>query len=111
MQKTGNLLLVERRDDDTYTIRMTPQLQDEAGEVAYAKFTDSDAVETDDEILIIESSKTVMEIASPITGKVIERNTAAEDKPDLLNSTEPSDNWLLKLTDVDEASFNALEEA
>ena len=56
----------------------------------------------------LEASKTVLEMTSPLAGKIIKRNEAVVSQPDLLNSTDPADNWLVQLTDVDVASYAAL---
>ena len=72
---------------------------------------DKDEVEVDDEIVSIEASKTVLDVQSPLAGKIVERNTKAEDEPELLNSEKPEENWLVKLENVDEAAFDKLENA
>ena len=48
---------------------------------------------------------------SPLNGTVIERNTKAIDNPEILNSSDPEESWVVKLTNVDEGEFNALDEA
>ena len=45
---------------------------------------------------------------SPLAGKIVERNTKAEDEPAILNSEKPEENWLVKLENVDEAAYDAL---
>ncbi|MCC9969994.1 glycine cleavage system protein H, partial [Streptococcus agalactiae] len=53
----------------------------------------------------------VMAILSPLTGKVVKVNTAASQEPTLLNSEKADENWLVVLTEVDYAAFEALENA
>ncbi|RIL45793.1 glycine cleavage system protein H, partial [Mammaliicoccus fleurettii] len=53
----------------------------------------------------------VLDVQSPLAGKIVARNTKAEDEPTLLNSEKAEENWLVKLENVDEAAFNALPEA
>lgn len=110
MERIGNFLLITK-DGDQYTISMTAELQDDVGTVGFVEFNKEDELTVDDAILNLEASKTVLEIATPIAGTVVERNTKAEDNPQLLNSAKADENWLIKLTNVDEAAFNALEEA
>src|SRR5699024_11340881 len=64
----------------------------------------NDEIEVDDEIVSIEASKTVLDVQSPLAGKIVERNTKAEDEPTILNSEKPEENWLIKLENVDERS-------
>ena len=110
MKKFANYLWVEK-EGDLYTISMTPELQDDIGTVGYVEYTDTDDLAVDGVILNLEASKTVMSILSPLAGRVVERNLAAQDSPTLLNSEKPEEHWVVKLTDVDQASFEALEDA
>ena len=52
-----------------------------------------------------------MAILTPLAGRVLAFNTAALDEPTLLNSEKPEENWLVRLTDVNEEDFLALEDA
>lgn len=110
MAKTKNFFFIEKEGDE-YTISMTPELQDDVGTVGFIEFLDVDQVKENDPFLNMEAAKTVFEAQSPLAGKISARNEAAEDNPELLNSEKTEDNWLIKLTDVDEEAYNALEEA
>jgi glycine cleavage system H lipoate-binding protein len=110
MKKRGEFLFIEK-NGDVYTLSMTPELQDDIGTVGYVEYIDTDALEVDDAILNLEASKTVLELASPLAGKITERNEALTNEPALLNSAKPEENWVVKLTNVDEEAFNQLDEA
>lgn len=110
MKKIANYLWVEK-DGEEYTIRMTAELQDDVGTLGFVHFTDKDVLAVNDEILSLEASKTVMAILTPLAGRVLAFNIAALDEPTLLNSEKPEENWLVRLTDVNEEDFLALEDA
>lgn len=110
MKKRANFLFIEK-NDDVYTLSMTPELQDDIGTVGFVEFIETESLEIDEPIANLEASKTVLEIASPLAGTVVGLNEDAISEPTLLNSANPEENWVFKLTDVDEAAFNALEEA
>ncbi len=110
MKKREKFLFIEK-NDDMYTISMTPELQDDIGTVGFVEFTDGDSVEAGEAILNLEASKTVLELESPLAGKIVERNEALTAEPSLLNSAKAAENWVVKLTDVDETVFNKFEEA
>ncbi len=110
MKKRGNFLFVEK-NNDTYTISMTPELQDDVGTIGFVDFILEDHFNTGDPILNLEASKTVLEMSTPLAGKVVERNEVLTTEPSLLNSAKPEENWVIKLTDVDESEFNNLEDA
>lgn len=110
MKKFANYLWVEKTDD-TYTISMTPELQDDVGTIGYVEFAEGEQLEKDGLILNLEASKTVMGILSPLAGRIVSRNEAALEQPTLLNSPKAEENWLVRLTGVDEAAFAGLEDA
>ena len=107
MKKLGNYLWV-KKEGDIYTLSMTPELQDDVGTVGYVEFTRESQVEAGDSLLSLEASKTVLDIFSPLSGRIVEFNSAAQDQPTLLNSANPAESWLVRLTDVEEAAFLAL---
>ncbi|WP_405099522.1 glycine cleavage system protein H [Oceanobacillus sp. FSL H7-0719] len=110
MKKREDFLFIEK-NDDVYTISMTPELQDDIGTVGFVEFSDGDSLEAGDAILNLEASKTVLELDTPLRGKIVERNEALTAEPSLLNSAKAEENWVVKLTDVDEAAFSKFEEA
>lgn len=110
MKKFINYLYVEQVGD-LFVVSMTPELQDDVGTIGYVEFTDQDQVAVDDVLLNLEASKTVMGILSPLAGRIVERNQAAELTPTLLNSEKPEDHWIVKLADVDQAIFDSFEDA
>jgi len=109
MRKFANFLWIDK-EGENYTIRMTPELQDDVGTIGFVQFNMDDQLEAEDEILSLEASKTVMSIVTPLAGKVVARNLAATENPKLLNSEKPEEHWLVTLTDVDETAFLALED-
>lgn len=110
MKKRGNFLFIEK-NEDVYTISMTPELQDDIGTVGFVEYMNEETLNVDDTIANIEASKTVIDMASPLAGKIVGRNEAAISEPTLLNSAKAEENWVIKLIDVDEEAFNKLEEA
>ena len=50
-----------------------------------------------EEIGVIETSKAVSEIYSPLSGKIVEVNTALDDAPETLNSDPYGAGWLVKI--------------
>ncbi len=50
-----------------------------------------------EEIGVIETSKAVSEIYSPLSGIIVEVNTALDDAPETLNSDPYGAGWLVKI--------------
>lgn len=109
MQKRANFLFITK-EENTYVLSMTPELQDDLGTVGFIDFTEASHIEQGDTLVNIEAAKSVLELDSPITGDVVEVNKAAVDNPSLLNSEKAEENWLVKLNNVNEEEFLALED-
>lgn len=110
MKKVANYLWVEKNGEE-YTLIMTPELQDDIGTVGFVEFTKAGEVAKNDSLLELEASKTVLDLASPLAGKIVAVNDKATDEPTLLNSAKADESWVVKLTGVEEAEFNALADA
>ncbi|QJG67056.1 glycine cleavage system protein H [Mycoplasma phocoenae] len=109
MKKITEFLLVEKKDD-VYTIRMTPELQDDLGTIGFAQFYQVEKVDKGDIIMKVEASKAIVNVKMPISGTVVEKNMEVLKNPQLLNSASENDNWIVRLTDVNEQDYNALED-
>src|SRR5699024_12320702 len=94
MKKRGNFLFIEK-DDDTYTLSMPPELQDEIGTVGFVELTEEEEIMLDDAIMNLEASKTDMEVASPLAGTIVERDEAALAEPPTINSTTSMHQWMV----------------
>lgn len=95
MEEIKNVWMIE--EDGIVTIGLTEALQDEAGDISYASIAPLGKIEIDDTILNLEASKAAIEVPSPISGEVIERHEQAEDNTSLLNATDKTSNWIVKI--------------
>lgn len=107
MRKIVQQLWIEKREEE-YIIGLTPELQDDAGDISYVNIASIGDIEVDDTLFNLEASKAAIEIPSPLTGRIIKINEQALDNPIILNDENPSRNWVAVLTDVDVALFEAL---
>lgn len=98
------------RTDDYKTayIGITPYAAGQLGNVVYV-----DMPEVDDEITkgedfgAIESVKAASDLYAPVSGTVVEVNTALEDAPGLVNK-DPMENWIIKVEMTDPADLDDL---
>lgn len=109
MKKLAKSLWI-KKEEDVYTLGLTPELQDDVGTVGFVEYSRSEKLEKDDTILRLEASKTVLDINTPIAGDVVEYNKAAEEEPTLLNSPNEDESWIVKLTNINEEDFNKFVE-
>ena len=110
MTKRKNELFVDKQGDE-YVISMTPEMQDDVGTVGFVEFVDKDDVKEGDTLANIEASKTVLDVLSPLAGRIVARHEEAEKNPELLNSSKQEESWIVRLGDVSEEEYNKLEDA
>lgn len=80
------------------TVGISDYAQDALGDVVYAQLPDiGSSIKKEDECGALESVKAASEIISPVSGKVVEKNEAVENKPGLINSSCYDEGWLFKV--------------
>jgi glycine cleavage system H protein len=87
-------------------VGITDFAQQQLGDVVYIDLPDVGAkLKQGQSFGTIESVKAVSELYSPVSGEVVEVNTALKDKPEAVNS-DPHGSWMvaLKLTDPSETA-------
>ena len=79
-------------------IGITDYAQHELGNVVYVDMPDVDdeEVSAGEEFGAVESVKAASDLNSPVSGTVVEVNSALEDEPELLNS-DAFGNWIIKV--------------
>ena len=98
-------------DGDIAIIGVSDFAQAEMGDITYV-----DMPEADDEITkgedfgALESVKASSELYAPVSGKVIEANSALEDAPELINEDAYS-NWIIKVEMSDKSELDGLMDA
>ena len=96
------------------TVGITDFAQQEMGEILYTELPDEGLqIEQGDIFGTLESSKTVAELFSPVSGEVISINQDLEEEPSLVNDDPYGKGWLmvLELDDPSELQelFSAVE--
>jgi len=85
-------------DGDQCTVGITKFAQGELGEVVFVDLPETgESFAKGDEIGTIESVKAVAEVYTPLTGEILEGNSALEDAPELVNDESHGDGWLVKM--------------
>ncbi|MEO0023677.1 MAG: glycine cleavage system protein GcvH [Actinomycetota bacterium] len=85
-------------EGDIATVGITKFAADALGEVVFVDLPKVGAATTYLKIFgEVESTKSVSELYSPITGEVVEVNSAVAGAPELINSDAFGDGWLIKV--------------
>jgi glycine cleavage system H protein len=96
------------------TVGITDFAQQEMGEILYTELPDEGSqIEQGDIFGTLESSKTVAELFSPVSGEVISINKDLEEEPSLVNDDPYGKGWLM-VVELDDPSdlqelFSAVE--
>ena len=78
------------------TIGITDHAQSELTDVVYVELPPvGKAVKQGDVLGVVESVKAVSEIFAPVSGKVVEANTALEDSPEAVNEDPYGKGWIV----------------
>jgi len=84
---------------DPATFGITDTASEALGDIVYLELPSVGAELTAGAVCgEIESTKSVSELFSPVSGTVVEVNQAAVDDPSLVNSDPYGDGWLIKAT-------------
>lgn len=96
-------------DGDVVTMGITDYAQQELGDITYLELPDEgQTVAAGEPFGVVESVKAASDIYSPLDGEVVERNDAAIDGPEVLNSSPYDDAWLIKVKLADPSQVDAL---
>ncbi len=91
------------------TIGITGHAQGELGDIVYIDIPDESAeLSLGDSFGTIEAVKTVADLFSPLSGKIIEVNTGLNDNPEVANNDPYGDGWIVKIEFTNPAELDKL---
>lgn len=97
---------------DRATIGITGYAQDALGDIVYVDLPrNGSAVTAGEPLGEVESTKSVSDIYSPVSGTVVERNDALDKRPEIINSDPYGEGWLLVIELSDPAEVEELMDA
>ncbi len=101
--KTHEYIL--KNDDGTYTVGLTDYAVEQLGDIVFLELPEvGSTYSKGDSFAAIESVKAASEIYMPISGEIIEANTAIVETPETLNEDVYENGWLVKIKATADAS-------
>lgn len=95
-----------KEDGGRIVVGITDYAQDQLGDVVFVGLPEAGAVlEGGKPLGEVESTKSVSDVYSPVSGKVLEKNAEVESNPELINSDPYGQGWLVAI----EGSSDALD--
>lgn len=87
-----------RLEGDVAVVGITDFAQDALGDVVFVDLPQvGKKVEAAAAVAVVESVKTASDIYAPLSGEIIEVNSALTDKPELINQSPYGEGWLFKM--------------
>jgi len=111
-----NLLYTEEHewvsvDGNVATIGITDFAQSSLGDIVFVELPDADQTyDTGDSFGVVESIKSVSDLYTPISGKVLEKNLEVEESPEKINENAFAA-WLVKVEVSNEDELKKLMDA
>jgi glycine cleavage system H protein len=101
-----------RLDGSRVRVGITDYAQDALGDVVFVDLPEvGTVVEAGAQLGEVESTKSVSELYAPVSGQVVEVNTALSDAPERLNEDPYGEGWICELELSDPASIDRLLDA
>lgn len=101
-----------RVENDVAVIGITDHAQSELGDVVYLSLPEVGRIlKYDEPFGEVESVKAVSELYSPLSGEVIEVNTAIIDSTEVVNEDPYGRGWLIKVRMSDPSELDKLMDA
>jgi glycine cleavage system H protein len=101
-----------RREGTRVRVGITDFAQDALGDVVYVDLPDvGAAVQAAAPFGEVESTKSVSDVYSPVSGTIAERNPLISDRPELVNEQPYGDGWLVVVEGATEDALDALMDA
>ncbi|MDP9184171.1 MAG: glycine cleavage system protein GcvH [Actinomycetota bacterium] len=93
-------------------VGITDFAQDALGDVVYVDLPEIGAVvQVGQPLGEVESTKSVSDVFSPVSGKIVERNPLVDDRPELVNEQPYGDGWLVAIEPSDPDAIGTLLDA
>jgi glycine cleavage system H protein len=101
-----------RIEGDVATIGITNHAQEQLGDVVFVELPEAGkGFAKGDEAAVVESVKAAAEVYAPITGEVVEANSALEANPGLVNEDPEGDAWFMKIKISDTSELDGMMDA
>lgn len=96
-------------DGDTATVGITAYAAEQLGDVVFVETPDvGRKVAKGEGLAVVESVKAASDVYAPLSGEVVEANTALGDRPETVNESAEIDGWFARLKVADRAEYDAL---
>ncbi len=87
-----------RVEGDIAVVGITDYAQSELGDIVYVELPEvGTRVQKGDTVATVEAVKTAADVYSPVSGEVVEVNSALEEQAELVNKDPYGEGWIVKI--------------
>jgi len=98
-----------KEEGNSVTIGISDYAQSQMKDVVFVEMPEVGAeFKKGDSIGVVESVKTVADIYSPVSGKVVETNLALKDHPQFINEDPFGKGWIVKIAVRDKSELKGM---
>lgn len=91
------------------TVGITDYAQGQLGDIVFVELPEEGKTfDKGDDAAVVESVKAASDVYAPVSGEVVEVNSALEAEPALVNSDADEDGWFFKLRITDAEELKSL---
>lgn len=91
------------------TVGISDHAQGLLGDLVYVELPEIDQdAKAGEQIAVVESVKAASDVYSPVSGRIVEVNSALSDKPETINEDAYGDGWLYVVEVENNDEFNEL---
>jgi len=99
-------------DGDNAIVGITAFAQEQLGDVVFVELPAvGNSLDKGAEAAVVESVKAASEVYAPVSGEVIEVNSALDDEPSKVNEDAEGAGWFMKLKLTDKSQLDGLMDA
>lgn len=100
-----------RLEGGTATIGITDHAQNALGDVVFVDLPEvGREVTAGEAVAVVESVKAASDVYAPITGRIIEINSALADNPGLINTEPTGEGWFFRIEPQGDLPADLLDE-
>jgi len=101
-----------RLDGDVGTVGISNYAQEQLGDIVFVELPQPGTkIGQGDETAVVESVKAASEIYAPVSGEIIDANTALEGAPVTVNEAAETDGWFFKIRLANKSELDGLMNA
>ncbi|HXH24152.1 MAG TPA: glycine cleavage system protein GcvH [Vicinamibacterales bacterium] len=98
-----------RVEGDIGVCGITDYAQSQLGDVVFVELPEvGREVEQSDEVAVVESVKAASDVYAPVSGEIVEVNSALADEPGTVNSDPMGEGWFFKIRIADPDQLDEL---